>query len=208
MDLDQATKFFVGRERPFVNALSASQKGQTLRPDDNDLSSSRATRRGPSRSPPPQAHARRCAATAGRPSPGSPAGRWPSQRIPAHRRRQALGDGRGHRDDGGHGGREIGVPFAFHRPASPRGGVRGRRSGWRRCRTAWRFGEMVIANPRWSLGEANRRPERLATRPPVATRVPFTARLARGFPYPAYPFCSLPERRGGDRANPFSSTRR
>lgn len=38
LDLDQAVKFSVGRERPFVHALPASQKSLTAAPDDNNVS--------------------------------------------------------------------------------------------------------------------------------------------------------------------------
>jgi membrane-associated phospholipid phosphatase len=37
-DLNQATKFVVGRERPFVHALPPDQKGSTSQPADNNLS--------------------------------------------------------------------------------------------------------------------------------------------------------------------------
>ena len=38
MDLDQAVKFTIGRERPFVHALAPSQKLLTHAPDDNNVS--------------------------------------------------------------------------------------------------------------------------------------------------------------------------
>jgi membrane-associated phospholipid phosphatase len=37
-DVNQLTKFLVGRERPFVHALAPDQKGLTSQPSDNDLS--------------------------------------------------------------------------------------------------------------------------------------------------------------------------